>query len=120
MTTLDGGVIIKKGTAPAPPSGGGGDSTIEYISTEGKDLLEWGEALAITSFLVKMPTEILTVALQIGMNEGVNDALAFALDPTMEFDFQGTRMTIADFLVSMGVDLSTYTRLTKEEFYSLD
>lgn len=23
MTTLDGGVIIKKGTAPAPPSGGG-------------------------------------------------------------------------------------------------
>lgn len=26
MTTLDGGVIIKKGTAPAPPSGGGGSN----------------------------------------------------------------------------------------------
>ena len=68
-----------------------------------------------------MPTEIIPVALQIGMNEGVNDALAFALDPTMEFDFQGTRMPMADFLVSiMGVDLSTYTHLTKEQFYDLN
>lgn len=32
MTTLDGGVIIKKGTAPAPPSGGGGaDLEGEYL-----------------------------------------------------------------------------------------
>ena len=32
MTTLDGGVIIKKGTAPAPPSGGeSGGSTFEYL-----------------------------------------------------------------------------------------
>lgn len=32
MTTLDGGVIIKKGTAPAPPSGGeSGGSNVEYL-----------------------------------------------------------------------------------------
>ena len=54
------------------------------------------------------------------MGETVDGAIAFALDPTMEFDVQGTRMTVADFIVSMGVDLSTYTHLTKEEFYSLD
>ena len=118
MTTLDGGGIIKKVTAPAPPSGG--ESMIEYVSVEGKNLFEWGEALAITAFLVKMPTKIVPVVLLTLMGETVNDAIAFALDPTMEFDFQGTRMTIADFLVSMGVDLSTYTHLTKEQFYSLD
>ena len=31
MTTLDGGVIIKKGTAPAPPSEESGGSTFEYL-----------------------------------------------------------------------------------------
>ena len=120
MTTLDGGVIIKKGEGggSTPPSGG--ESTIEYVSVEGKKIFEWGEALAITAFLVKMPTKIVPVVLLTLMGETVNDAIAFALDPTMEFDFQGTRMTIADFLVSMGVDLSTYTHLTKEQFYSLD
>ena len=103
-------------------AGGGGESasTVEYVSVEGKNLFEWGEALAITAFLVKMPTKIVPVVLLTLMGETVNDAIAFALDPTMEFDFQGTRMTIADFLVSMGVDLSTYTHLTKEQFYSLD
>lgn len=120
MTTLDGGVIIKKGGGggSTPPSGG--ESTIEYVSVEGKNLFEWGETLAITAFLVKMPTKIVPVVLLTLMGETVNDAIAFALDPTMEFDFQGTRMTIADFLVSMGVDLSTYSHLTKEQFYSLD
>ena len=35
MTTLDGGVIIKKGTAPAPPSGGGsGDDGWEYYKVD--------------------------------------------------------------------------------------
>lgn len=99
---------------------GGGGSTIEYVSVEGKSLFEWGEALAITAFLVKMPTKIVPVVLHTQMGETVNDAIAFALDPTMEFDFQGTRMTIADFLVSMGVDLSTYNHLTEAEFYNLE
>ena len=33
MTTLDGGVIIKKGTAPAPPSGESGGSSWRYFDT---------------------------------------------------------------------------------------
>ena len=102
--------------------GGSGESasTIEYISTEGKDLLEWGEAFALMAFLVKMPTKIVTLSFLFMMEETVNDAIAFALDPTIELDFQGTKMTIADFLVSVGVDLSTYNRLTKEQFYDLN
>lgn len=34
MTTLDGGVIVKKGTAPTPPSGGesGGERVVSYYS----------------------------------------------------------------------------------------
>ena len=100
--------------------GGTSESTVEYVSTEGKNLFEWGEVLGIISFLVKMPTGVVPVVLQLTMSGGLNDALAFALDPTMEFDWQGTRMTIADFCASMGVDLSTYNRLTKEQFYSLE
>lgn len=35
MTTLDGGVIIKKGTAPAPPSGGSGEKAgMTYVPKE--------------------------------------------------------------------------------------
>ena len=30
MTTLDGGVVIKKGTAPAPPSGGESGGGVKY------------------------------------------------------------------------------------------
>lgn len=136
LADLADGIRSKKGTSePINPqdfsteiesiegggSGGGSSaSTIEYISVEGKDLLEWGEVFSITAFLVKMPTEIVPISLLITMGENVNDAKAFAIDPTMSFDFQGERMTIADFYVSMGVDLSTYNRIAKEQFYSLE
>ena len=101
---------------------GGGGSTIEYISVEGKNISEWGEAFAITTFLVKMQTQIVTTSFLIaGMGETVDGAIAFAIDPTAEIDFEGTRRTIADFLVNVaGVDLSTYNHLTKEQFYNLN
>lgn len=103
-------------------SGGGGGSTIEYISVEGKNISEWGEAFAITTFLVKMQTQIVTTSFLIaGMGETVDGAIAFAIDPTAEIDFEGTRRTIADFLVNVaGVNLSTYNRITKEQFYDLN
>lgn len=99
--------------------GGADESSIEYLDVSGKPLLEWGEVFGFTAFLVKMPTKIIPVSLLIGLGETVNDATAFAIDPTIEFDWQGSRTTIADFCSSMGVDLSTYPRITKEQFYDL-
>lgn len=103
---------------------GGGESasTIQYISVEGKDISEWGEVFAITTFLVKTQTQIVTTSFLIaGMGETVDGAIAFAIDPTAEIDFEGTRRTIADFLVNVaGVNLSTYNRITKEQFYDLN
>ena len=47
MTTLDGGVIIKKGTAPAPPSGGSVASLMTYVTwQELKDLRDSGKLVA--------------------------------------------------------------------------
>ena len=101
--------------------GGGStdESSIEYLDVSGKPLIEWGEIFGFTAFLVKMPTKIISVSLMIALGETVNDATAFAIDPTIEFDWQGSRTTIADFCSSMGVDLSTYPRITKEQFYDL-
>ena len=101
-------------------SGGSGEGNIEYLDVREKPFLEWGETFAITAHLVKTPTKISTMALLLFLGETVNDATAFAIDPTIEFDWQGSRITAADFYSSMGVDISTYPRITKEQFYSLN
>ena len=100
--------------------GGASESSIEYLDVSGHSFAEWGEAFAVTAVLVKKPTKIITLSLMAMMKEEVNGATAFAMYPKMEFDWQETRMTVEDFLLLMGVDLSTYPRLTKEQFYSLE
>ena len=58
--------------------------------------------------------------LMFAFDEVINDATAVGIIPTLEFDLQGVRYTIADFIALNGVDLSTYPRITKEQFYSLE
>ena len=101
-------------------SEGGGESNIEYLDVRDKNLMEWGELLPLTSVLIKKPTKIITPSMMIFFGETANDSIAFAIYPTLEFDWQGTRTNVADFCRSMGVDISTYPRLTKEQFYSLE
>ena len=51
MTTLDGGVIIKKGTAPAPPSG---DSGWEYYKFDGVTLENTLKDMGLSDEEIKM------------------------------------------------------------------
>lgn len=104
-------------------SGGGGsasESSIEYLDVRDKNLMEWVELFPLTSVLIKKPTKIITPSMMMFLGETANDSIAFAIYPTLEFDWQGTRTNVADFCRSMGVDISTYPHLTKEQFYSLE
>lgn len=132
MTTLDGGVIIKRETAPAPPSGG---SNVEYL-----DIREAGGVLR--GFLggladsinyasgdkkyVGLNSEALRALL--GVDLAATDCLAVSIDfsrktKIIEGDiaFDGTLM---DVLLTMNIitqsDLDSIPRITEEEFYSLD
>ena len=129
MTTLDGGVIIKKGTAPAPPSGGeSGGSEYEYFAlTDGwfKDL---GTTFAIFASLVKTETSTLGMVVLPAeyariANDGVAvNPLAVALDMSLIVSVVGQQITIKDSILASGTteeSLAKY-RITKEEFYTLD
>lgn len=122
MTTLDGGnVIIKKGgsggSTPTPPSGG----SMEYVVFNAETyLITFGEFLGMFGYLVKFPNKIEPIGLMVGMGGAVNDAIAFAIDPTTEVDFQGERKSVREWGIAFGADLDTLPRITKEEFYNLD
>lgn len=135
MTTLDGGAIIKKGTAPAPPSGGGGDSTIEYLDMTNVSSESWMMNLLIVSLFVKQPitldgatanTVFPTFQSQTMRGDlmGVNQvAIDFKATIAMSMDGMTQTMTVADFLIQNGATqekLDALPRITKEEFYNLD
>ena len=163
MTTLDGGVIIKKGegggaiinnqdkvvditengttevvadggftglgkvTINTEVSGGGGTpdtpsgGSMEYVVFNAEtDLITFGEFLGMFGYLVKFPNKIEPIGLMLGMGETVNDAIAFAIDPTTEVDFQGERKSVREWGIALGADLDTHPRITKEQFYDLN
>lgn len=125
MTTLDGGVIIKRGTAPAPPSGG---SEYEYFAlTDGwnKDL---GVATLSYASLVKAPTsQAGMVIAPTGLVKALNNnnavvPVAVAIDMSLMIRAAGQQMIIKDSILTSGTteeSLAKY-RITKEQFYSLD
>ena len=123
MTTLDGGVIIKKGTAPAPPSGG--DNLI-YINMEGYSNYVY-PALFATLVKVKMGgyTQIIpniyyqmtnasvapiAIAVNIGEIYYMQNADGVMAETRYEDIMSGFAAT----------DVLSLPRITKEEFYTLD
>lgn len=142
MTTLDGGVIIKRGTAPAPPSGGeSGGSTIEYLDVSG--LGETNESLrnglVMFADIVKSKNEegtfvgVCLTGIQMLFGITTNNAttcVAVAVDFSRHIKGMGNEegqafeMSIFDLLVTMvgttAEQLDSIPRLTESEFYSLD
>lgn len=135
MTTLDGGVIIKKGTAPAPPSGGESASTIEYL-----DVREAGLMLRVNLITLAESVKCKSGDMKIvGLNSEATRQLGGIPDPeigdylAVSIDFsRKTKMfngdlafdgTIMEMLTMMGIpqtDIDALPRLTKEQFYDLN
>lgn len=141
MTTLDGGVIIKKETAPAPPSGGDSASTIEYLDMSGDSPLR--DALIAFCCLIKtdgfnierpgnsvnasravvpsghlLPTVLgMTYEEFVIVQDSIN---AVAIDFNTEIIMGDAPMTIKDVFTGAEELLDAIPRLTKEQFYSLD
>lgn len=144
MTTLDGGVIIKKGTAPAPPSGGeSGGSNVEYLDLSGDSPLR--DALIQLCYLIKtdgfkierpdssssIERGILPVSglMQFMVDRPYEEYLIFlgsikavSIDFNTEIIVSGTDtiMPIKDAFTGAEELLDAIPRLTKEQFYSLD
>ena len=141
MTTLDGGVIIKKGTAPAPPSGGeSGGSTIEYLDVSG--VAETNEnlrnGLVMFADIVKSKNEegtyvgvcLYGIQTIFGFsNNNATTSVAVAVDFSRHIKGkmnggQELDMSIYDLLIMMGTataeELDALPRLKKEEFYNLE
>lgn len=147
MTTLDGGVIIKKGTAPAPPSGGeSGGSNLEYLDVTNvtamdgrlKDLLfQMGYMLKASQTIKIGGTTIkqgispsgsyMAMAGSIGMSNVEyptfrNNIIALSINFSDTINMQGQVMTISEMFAMYGVqaNIDAIPRITKEQFYSLD
>jgi hypothetical protein len=125
MTTLDGGVIIKRGNAPAPPSGGTSESNIEYLDVSGFPA-EVEPLFLMFSILAKYSTEYGTVIATPFMTANINVGKQFKavmIDFTTQICEMGHIGTIKDALIAQGItqaDLDSIPRITKEEFYTLD
>ena len=127
MTTLDGGVIIKKGGAtPTPPSGGesGVGIKLMYLDVEKVKLESAGLAIytCLIRGIVNMGQEMKAVVTS-PMFEyyGGHDGDAFAIMPDAKVAVAGRMMTIKESLQQMGVwDACVNAEITEAEFYNLD
>ena len=128
MTTLDGGVIIKKGTAPAPPSGG--ESGGEWIYLDYKKIPEdewWGGIVLGMCYTAKLnmggSIQIRPLNYYLVQGDNINEiaetVVAIAID-------RGTLIgSVEEGLYPLGTIFSSVSNLddyciTKEQFYSLD
>lgn len=127
MTTLDGGVIIKKGTAPAPPSGCASVEERIYISRE-----ELDKADAMTRITLKMFAESakydadglrvtppLLAPPETDANQGV-EWIAYCINLSMEIATPQLQCKIGELLAMQSIDVYQLPLMTKEEFYTLD
>lgn len=130
MTTLDGGnVIIKKGTAPAPPSGGeSGGSDWHYFDVSGLEGVQKLQVLQI-AMTHKIQGESIENALGVAsvvfptgfgymLPVGVEEIKAIGTDYSIE-------ISIGEQSITIGQNITTapwygqVPEITKEEFYSL-
>ena len=135
MTTLDGGVIIKKETAPAPPSGGeSGGSNLEYLDVSGLSAEERGMISLYLAMYARgvhddgagnkslLVASLAAFANGFGLVEWGKEISAIAIDLSAEVILAGNKMTVSEVfpLVSGGIDLASIPRITKEQFYDLN
>lgn len=138
MTTLDGGVIIKKGTAPAPPSGESA-STIEYLDVSGLDSGSKNQLMMVSliartsqfemmgqvqkSQVIPLSSMLLYISFEPTAYDAYSNAVnAIGVDFTMQTKSQSTTGTVLDEVKKMPVyeELDSIPRITKEEFYNLE
>ena len=127
MTTLDGGVIIKKGTAPAPPSGGGsgesGGSKYVYYDLRNASPDAKGMFLSYCALMVRFDGADMYTIPPLGIGgEGLDDTfikktLAAMTDLDLEIDFGEGLMKVRDVMSIGGL---TFPEITKDQFYTLE
>lgn len=141
MTTLDGGVIIKKGTAPAPPSGGeSGADEWQYYDVRNNTLAEgqWEIMMTMYPTLVAIANDRNDVTEQIcgagilalyGVDEAKERLKYIAIDMDVKQYgslFGNQPISFKEYEVQAGQSLSDalaifgITPITKEQFYSHD
>ena len=129
MTTLDGGVIIKKGTAPAPPSGG--RETMYFAAKDGGAIGYMAEMSLMGGFAVKKADNtISSIGTFLLSGDFTNEAL---------MSIKAVAFALGDYSTGGGADISNpdtlrglmfqlngkegmpeIIEITKEQFYTLD
>ena len=130
MTPLDGGVIIKKGTATAPPSGGeDGGSDWHYYDVSALDLTDAsvGLSLVMCYMTIKFVVNDEVSVGPVGLSEMLRDLvgenikyLAFGVDYTQRIIYNGKDASFGDTVEEIKAQGISLTEITKEQFYSLD
>ena len=130
MTTLDGGVIIKKGTAPAPPSGGeSGGGDWHYFDVSELDMTDAiiGMSIIISTMMVKFDVTPKGVgigsagyySLISGASQGNAKILAIGVDYTQHAITDGQDVLFGDMIAELKAQFGL-VEITKEQFYTLD
>lgn len=132
MTTLDGGVIIKKGTAPAPPSGGesgGNTSNWRYFDYSAVTAAEAKSVLMGLSHLIATPIggQMCILPSTIGSSSAMTKgAICWDVPVVGPFNEEEEmrQMPYGEFVEFMttanGIDFASIPEITKEEFYNLE
>lgn len=134
MTTLDGGVIIKKGTAPAPPSGGESQwryfdfsnmtttgvesyATKSLLAMIGKFDLDGAKFIATpTTLIIEAGREFMANCVAGGIETSAKCSKEIGEAELIDWNSYLDAIGLSDSrLADMGI-----TEITKEEFYTLE
>ena len=116
MTTLDGGVIIKRGEGggSTPPSGRESGEKYYIFSESAIDAIQFAHLIKFphNAEVYKLPVYI---AISIFGEEIAASIEAFSLNPDEIVSSDGGLKSVKEL-----VQLSSYTEITKEQFYDLN
>ena len=119
MTTLDGGVIIKKGegggSTPTPPSGG---STIEYLDVSGLEGVAKAHVVMIAALVGKVGSLIAPTGAILG-ELGIEQLVNISAIATIG-DFEVATLDGVFKIRDIIDNFASIPRITKDEFYNLD
>lgn len=121
MTTLDGGVIIKKGTAPVPPSGG---SDWHYFDVSNYNTQAQMTIMQYASVIKCFAEDlggmsIIPLGINLLLPNALNGTTAIAIDYSIEVITMGMKATIGQSL-PIAPWFENFPEITKEEFYNLE
>ena len=78
------------------------------------------EGLLTTSYMIRISGKNVPPVLAFSIITNPNDILAVSIDLNVEIYALDKYIRVGDFLIENGVDISSFPRLTKEEFYNLE